>query len=92
MTLNQLHKLLGKLIQKGYGRAEVCIDKPSFRHNLEADGVVYQDICGARAESYEICDGDGFIATRKDGSARMKTGVLLYGIAGCAEGKSETQS
>ena len=88
MTLNQLYKPLGQLIAKGHGRETVCIDKPSFTHPLEADGVVYQDISGVRAEVFTMCDGDGFTIINKDGSERVRGGFLLYGASGSPQGKT----
>lgn len=82
MTLNKLHKLLGKLIEQGHGRREVCVDKPTFRDNRESDGCVILDVTGVQVLTYYRLDDDGSIALAKDGSERMITGVVLYGSSG----------
>ena len=40
LTANQLHKMLGVFIDKGYKRTPVCINKDTFTHALESDGCV----------------------------------------------------
>ena len=79
MTLNQLHKLLGKLIDEGLGRRDVCIDKESFRDNRESDGCVILPVCKVDAYWVPQADDDGGTATNKDGSERGRTTVILGG-------------
>lgn len=85
MTVNQLHKALGKMIENGNGRLPVCVNKPTFSSNLEPDGHVILDICGANMRVYPVIDGDGGTALRKDGTERQMSCVVLYGSSGDSE-------
>jgi hypothetical protein len=81
VTVNQLYKLLGNLVARGHGRRRVCIDKPSFRHNLEDDGAVILDVSHGEIRSYPLLDGDGWVATKANGEERMITSLVLTGEA-----------
>lgn len=81
MTLNKLHKRLGKLIEQGYGRRQVLVAKESFRDNRESDGCTYLPICRIGTDWIYEADGDGGIETNKDGSERGGTKVILGGSA-----------
>lgn len=82
MTVNQLHKALGKLIEKGNGRRYVCIDKPSFHHNCESDGVVILQIETCSLESVLNWNNDTDDYCNKDGSERWRQTVVLRGDNG----------
>ena len=82
MTVAKLHKLLGKMIEQGYGRQSVLVNKATFTSNLEMDGVCLLDVCGVIPHVGPYADGDGFTATRKDGTECTMTSVLLYGSSG----------
>lgn len=84
MTINQLHELTGNLIQKGLGykRMGVCIDKESYRSNLENDGVRIFVVDFAEIRNYPIVDPDGGIAVNKDGTEKTKTSLILFGENG----------
>lgn len=79
MTVTKLHKLLGVLIEDGQGRRSVCVNKASFHHPLESDGVAILDVTEARAESITMADDDGFSATNKDGSEKVRKVFVLGG-------------
>jgi len=79
MTVSQLQKYLTTLVLAGHERRQVCIDKVSFRHNLEPDGCVILEVCAAEMRTYPRIDDDGGIALRKDGTERMLTSVVLFG-------------
>ena len=79
MTLNQLQKRIARMIEQGYGRCRVAVDKPSFRDNRENDGCVILPICGVYSEWIVDSDDDGGSATNKDGSERGRTTVIFYG-------------
>jgi hypothetical protein len=79
MTLNQLHKQLAKLIEQGYGRRQVCIDKASFRDNRESDGCVILPVCIVDAFWVPQADDDGGAATNKDGTERGRATIVLGG-------------
>lgn len=79
ITINKLHRLLGQMIADGHGRKSVCIDKPTFTHNLETDGCVILEVCKAEIATYPRIDDDGGIALRADGSERHITSAVLYG-------------
>lgn len=89
MTLNELHKRLGKLIEQGHGRRHVAVNKPTFQHNLEADGAVILPVCQVHAEWIPDIDGDGWAVTNKDGSERGRVTIILGG--GTAEPQSPVQ-
>lgn len=69
ITVAKLHKELSKLIEQNCGRMRVCVDKDSFRYNLEDDGVVILDVASAAVECIPIMDGTGrtFTALVLDG-------------------------
>jgi hypothetical protein len=76
MTVNQLHKLLCRLIDQGHGRRSVCIDKPSFRDNRENDGLVIMPVWRGVITSYPLLDDDGAL------TERMTTSLVLVGDGG----------
>lgn len=82
MTLNQLHKLLTKLIAQGHGRRSVQVDKGSYRHNLEADGCVILPVDRAAMHTYRILNDDGGTHINADGTERQRTSLVLIGDAG----------
>lgn len=79
MTVAKLHKLLGTLVESGQGRRPVCVNKESFYHPLEDDGVVILDATEAKAQTITIADDDGFTATNKDGSEKTRKVFLIGG-------------
>jgi hypothetical protein len=79
MTLNQLQKRIARLIEQGYGRRRVAVDKPSFRNNCEADGCVILPVIGLGVEWIPDSDDDGGCATNKDGSERGRLTVVIFG-------------
>ena len=81
MTLNQLHKQLSTLIQQGFGRRHVCIDKESFTHNLEGDGCTILPVCRVDTALIPQIDGDGWTITNKDGTERERFTVILGGAS-----------
>lgn len=81
MTLNQLYKQLGKLIEQGYGRRTVGVDKQSFRDNRENDGPMILPVCKVDVQWINDADDDGGLAFNKDGSERGRTTVILGGSA-----------
>ncbi|WP_417070765.1 hypothetical protein [Niveibacterium terrae] len=87
MTVQHLHKLLGKLIEQGHGRKPVRIDKSSFRHPLEDEGICIIDVTSVSGPTWiPMADDDGGTAWNADGSERGRYMVILAG-----EGK-EAQS
>lgn len=89
MTLNQLHKQLGKLIEKGYGRRRVAIAKTSFQDNRESDGCTILPVCVVDTDWIVDADDDGGLATNKDGSERGRWTVILGGCAYSAKGERD---
>jgi hypothetical protein len=79
MQVRTLHKQLGELIAKGYGHNDVVINKDTFRHPLEPDGCVLLPVIRAEAGYFRVLDGDGGTKYNKDGSERMRSGVILLG-------------
>lgn len=85
MTVNKLHKLLGKLIEKGQGRLPICVSKTSFKDNCESDGHTILPINGVTWKSIYVGDDDGGVKENKDGSERMANTVIIYGNSGTEE-------
>lgn len=79
MTLNKLHKLLGELIEQGYGRMSVAIDKESFYDPREGDGCTILPVCAVDSDWIVDADDDGGTATNKDGTERGRWTVVLGG-------------
>lgn len=82
ITVNQLHKMLGKLIDKGEGRRQVCIDKTTFTHNCESDGCVILPVDGCRIEAVLKMNPDG--GSMWDGMERYRRMAVLFGEDGIA--------
>lgn len=78
-TVNQLHKQLTKLIEKGEGRTAIAVHKDTFSHNCEGDGVTILPICGLRVDLIHVADGDGGTAVNKDGSEKYRRTAVLFG-------------
>ncbi len=79
MTVNQLYKTLGKLIEQGHKRTHVAVDKPTFTHNCENDGCVILNVERCDVELVLQDDGDGGIAMNQDGTERSRWTVVLRG-------------
>jgi hypothetical protein len=79
VTLNQLHKHLSRLIEQGYGRRQVCIDKYTFAHNCENDGVTILPVNSMETRWVPLADDDGGIATNSKGEERGSMQIVLYG-------------
>lgn len=79
MTVAKLHKLLGEMLDAGNGRRPVCVNKASFFHPLESDGVAILDVTEAKAETITMADDDGWTATNKDGSEKTRKVFVLGG-------------
>lgn len=79
MTVNRLHKRLTELIADGHGRKPVCVNKQSFQHNCEEDGVVILDLCGLGIVRVPQADGDGGIRINRDGFEATLACLVLVG-------------
>lgn len=79
MTLNKLHQFLGKLIEQGYGRRTVGVDKQSFRDNRENDGPMILPVCEVDVHWINDADDDGGLAFNQDGTERGRITVILGG-------------
>lgn len=90
MTVGQLHKRLGKLIEQGHIRKPVCVAKDTFRHNCEGDGVTILEVAGLGIESI-LHMGDGDSTERADGTERRRSVCVLVGSSG-ANSKGEIVS
>lgn len=80
MTVAKLHKLLGKAVRDGHGRAACTIYKSTFRHNL--DEVEIHDISGVNVQLVYQCDDDGGTKINRDGSESMRMNAVFYGNSG----------
>lgn len=93
MTLNQLHKKIGKMLakDKNLGRRKVCVAKETFRSNLESDGCTILDAYDIVLDSIRMVDGDGFTETTKSGQERyVKTAILVGGSYNPNPGPNES--
>lgn len=80
MTVARLHKLLGALIESGHGRKPVLVNKSSFYHPCEDDGVLMQDLACVKGPKWiPISDDDGGTKFNKDGTESGKEVVVLDG-------------
>ena len=79
MTVARLHKMLGELVADGQGRRPVCVNKASFYHPLEGDGVWILDVTEAKADTITMADDDGWTATNKDGSEKTRKVFVIGG-------------
>lgn len=79
ITVNRLHKMLAKVIADGGGRFPVCVDKSTFSHPLEGDGVCILHINSADTDLVQMADGDGFGIENADGSERMRNTYIIRG-------------
>lgn len=80
MTVAALHKRLGALIEAGHGRKPVLVDKPSFQHPCEQDGVGMLELADVDGPKWiPIFDDDGGTKWNKDGTEAGKTVVTLTG-------------
>ncbi len=77
MTVSKLKKLLEQIESKGNGRAQVCVDKGSLHDGNGTWGIC--EVNSAEVQVVNIVDGDGWMATRKDGSERTKTCLVICG-------------
>lgn len=82
VTVNQLHRMLGKLIERGCGRLPACINKRTFQHPLEGDGCVILPVGGVDVELITEIDGDGFTKTTKAGLEVSHRTAVLFGESG----------
>lgn len=79
MTLNNLHKILGRLIENGHGRCRVSVAKESFRDNRENDGCTILPVAGVDVRWIVDVDDDGGTAFNKDGTERGGTTIIFGG-------------
>lgn len=81
-TVARLHKELGNLIDQGHGRKPVQINKQSFQHILEDDGVVIMDINAIEGPRWVTqADDDGGTKCNRDGTEAGRRVVILKGSA-----------
>ena len=80
MTVKRLHKLLGALIDAGHERKPVLVNKSSFSHPCEQDGVCMLDLVTVDGPVWiPMSDDDGGTKFNKDGTESGKTVVMLDG-------------
>lgn len=79
MTISKLHKLLGKLIAEGHGRKTVDVNKRTFTHPLESDGVCIMPVEAIELKRYSVSDDDGGPKVTSRGLEVMRTSLVLTG-------------
>lgn len=85
-TVDRLIKRLQALSAAGHGRKRVIVDKESFTHTCESDGVTMLPLSGVGIESVLNSDGDGGVKINKDGSESRSNVVVLAGDARSSKG------
>ncbi|WP_428383653.1 hypothetical protein [Nevskia ramosa] len=82
ITVAALHKMLDAFVEQGHGRKPIAVDKSSFRHPCEEDGVsIVLDLARVELQWIPKGDGDGGIETRKDGNECGEWTIVLGGGA-----------
>lgn len=81
LTVNQLHKMLGKLVEEGNGRLPVCVSKSTFTHPCEDDGCTILNAYGVRVERVLIADGDGGMQFTQSGHEVSQRTALIFGYS-----------
>ncbi len=79
MTISKLHKLLGRLIAEGHGRKTVDINKRTFQHPLESDGVCIMPVEAIELKNYGVSDDDGGSKVTSRGVEVTQTSLVLSG-------------
>lgn len=79
LTINRLHKELGKLIEDGHGRKPVSINKNSFIHALETDGCIILPVKAIGVEWVPTISDEGGFKENADGSESGKNVCVLSG-------------
>lgn len=80
MKLHELKKIVDAAMFPRNGNVDVVIDKNSFRHSLEDDGILIP-VVNATFLPVPMSDGDGGTETTADGRERMVRVLKLDG--GC---------
>ena len=84
-TVNQLHAMLGKIIEQGDGRLPICVNKDTFRDNCEEDGCVILPVNGVRVDMVLQSDGDGGTKTDSKGRECFRRTAVIHGTSGDGE-------
>ncbi len=79
MTIGQLHKALGKLIDNGHIRRRVCISKETFSDNRESDGCTILNVHAVEMLTVNMADDDGGTAMTKAGLEMTQLTAVLFG-------------
>jgi hypothetical protein len=79
MTVKALHKELSKLIDQGYSRKKVLINKNTFKHPLELDGCCILDVKNVELQTYNILNDDGGFGHGENDQEKYQTNVVLSG-------------
>lgn len=79
MQLRTFIKKLQDLESNGYSRAAVTINKKTFNHPLEQDGVCILDINTIEGDYILQIGDDGFTKVRKDGQECYRKCVVIKG-------------
>lgn len=79
MTVRNLHRVLGKMIEAGHGRTRVLVNKDSFTHPLESDGCVMIDAHHVELKLIPMIDDDGGSALDSKGRERTIKALVIDG-------------
>jgi len=79
MTVGRMHRILSRLMHEGNSRRRVYIDKDSFRHPCEGDGIVILPVESIKLRWFPVGDDDGGIKILKDGTESISAGIVMGG-------------
>lgn len=79
MTVGRLHRFLGAMVKAGHARKPVAVNKSTFSHPLEQDGVAVLNVEKAELDWIPQSDDDGGTKVNKDGTEHGKWNVVLSG-------------
>jgi len=79
LTVRQLYKFMGKLIEDGHARKRVVVRKDTFTHPLEADGCTVLEVTHASMNSHLMLDDNSYTKTLADGTESERVALTLCG-------------
>lgn len=80
LTVKSVHRMLGQLIEKGYGHYPVVIDMNTYKCPIEQeqDGRALLDVCRLEPQHFQVDDG----RANEDSRERLRFCVVLLGEYG----------
>lgn len=79
MTVYKLHQILTQAIKDGCSRMPIHIQKKTYHHPLESDGVCVLPVVSWYKQMVPQCDDDGGTKWNKDGTESQRACFILSG-------------